>query len=59
MVIGHTPQLSGIILSRCENKVFVIDVGISRVYGGHSAAIEIQGTTVTAIYPNKRVVLHK
>jgi hypothetical protein len=59
MVIGHTPQLDGKILSRCEHKVFVVDVGISRVYGGNSAALEIQGSQVTALYPNKRVVLSK
>lgn len=33
MVVGHTPQLSGRVLKRCSGKVFVIDVGISRVYG--------------------------
>jgi hypothetical protein len=59
MVVGHTPQMDGKVLSRCEQKVFVIDVGISRVYGGHSAALEIQGSQVTALYPNKRVVLSK
>jgi hypothetical protein len=59
MVVGHTPQMDGKVLSRCEHKVFVIDVGISRVYGGHSAALEIQGSQVAAIYPNKRVILSK
>lgn len=33
MVVGHTPQMSGKVLRRCGGKVFVIDVGISRVYG--------------------------
>lgn len=57
MVIGHTPQMDGKILSRCQHKVFVIDVGISRVYGGHSAALEILDRSVTALYPGKRIKL--
>lgn len=51
MIVGHTPQLSGKILDRCNGKVLVIDVGISRVYGGHSAALEIVGEIVTGLYP--------
>lgn len=50
MVIGHTPQLTGKILSRCSSRVFVIDVGISKVYGGNRAALEIVGGRVEAIY---------
>ncbi|KAJ3377568.1 hypothetical protein HDU84_008516, partial [Entophlyctis sp. JEL0112] len=51
MVIGHTPQLeTRKILSRCDGRVFVIDVGISRAYGGACAALEIVGDTVTALY---------
>ncbi|KAI8892782.1 Metallo-dependent phosphatase-like protein [Globomyces pollinis-pini] len=57
MVVGHTPQASGEILKRCDGQVYVIDVGISRVYGGHSAAIEIVGDEVTALYASKRVRL--
>ncbi|KAI8907730.1 Metallo-dependent phosphatase-like protein [Powellomyces hirtus] len=58
MVIGHTPQLdSGHILSRCNNRVHVIDVGISAVYGGNHAALEILGDRVTAIYDSHNVVI--
>jgi hypothetical protein len=59
MVVGHTPQLTGKILSRCNHKVHVIDVGISRVYGGHSAALEIIGDSVFGLYPNARVEISK
>lgn len=56
MVVGHTPQLSGKVLKRCRGRVFVVDVGISRVYGGHSAALEIDGDIVTGLYPGgKRI----
>ncbi|KAI8615286.1 hypothetical protein BC830DRAFT_1123407 [Chytriomyces sp. MP71] len=51
MVIGHTPQLAtGEILSRCDGRVFVIDVGITTRYGGNCAALEIVEDTVTALY---------
>ncbi|KAJ3054722.1 hypothetical protein HK097_000968 [Rhizophlyctis rosea] len=56
MVIGHTPQRDGRILSRCKGRVFVIDVGISRVYGGNAAALEIVGDRVKALYPSGKVV---
>jgi hypothetical protein len=52
MVVGHTPQLNGMILSRCDGKMFVIDVGISRIYGGNSAALEILGDEVYVLYRN-------
>lgn len=58
MIIGHTPQTNGEILRRCNSKVFVIDVGISRFYGGHSGALEIIGNTITALYPGRRVQLN-
>ena len=57
MVVGHTPQLNGRILSRCKGKFFVIDVGISRVYGGNSAAMEIIGDKIYARYPSRPRVL--
>ncbi|KAH6560086.1 hypothetical protein BASA60_000085 [Batrachochytrium salamandrivorans] len=57
MVVGHTPQLDGTVLSRCNGKLHVIDVGISRVYGGNSAAIEIIGGDVYALYPGQDPLL--
>ncbi|KAJ3404195.1 hypothetical protein HDV05_007313 [Chytridiales sp. JEL 0842] len=50
MVLGHTPQMSGQILTRCNGKVFVIDVGISSYYGSNCAALEIVGDKVTGLY---------
>ncbi|KAF9344533.1 hypothetical protein BGX26_004259 [Mortierella sp. AD094] len=42
LISGHTPQYrTGKILSLCNGGYMVIDVGISRYYGGHLAAIEI------------------
>ncbi|RKP08961.1 Metallo-dependent phosphatase-like protein, partial [Thamnocephalis sphaerospora] len=41
MVVGHTVQDDGHILSRCRERFFVIDVGISKAIRGHQAALEI------------------
>jgi hypothetical protein len=40
MVIGHTVQDAGI-GSACEGRVWRIDVGLARVYGGPIQALEI------------------
>lgn len=50
-------DIKGVILPKCGNSVYVIDVGISRVYGGYSAALEIMGDVVTAIYPKGRFTM--
>ncbi|ORX49192.1 Metallo-dependent phosphatase [Hesseltinella vesiculosa] len=57
MIIGHTPQLDGQILTRCDGKIIVIDIGLSWVYGGHAGALEIDGEKLTAIYKSGRVDL--
>ncbi|RKP09030.1 Metallo-dependent phosphatase-like protein, partial [Thamnocephalis sphaerospora] len=41
MVTGHTLQNKGQVLTRCDGRLFVIDVGISRAYKGAQAAIDI------------------
>ncbi|KAG0217261.1 hypothetical protein BGX33_011021 [Mortierella sp. NVP41] len=63
LISGHTPQYrTGKILSICNGGYMVIDVGISKYYGGHLAALEIiendDGTqSVYALYPGgKRLV---
>jgi calcineurin-like phosphoesterase family protein len=40
MVVGHTPQQGGI-TSACNERVWRIDVGLSRFYGGPTQALEI------------------
>lgn len=45
MVVGHTPQESGI-SSACGDRVFRIDVGMSRFYGGPVQVLDIQGDAV-------------
>lgn len=45
MVVGHTPQQHGI-TSACEDKVWRIDTGMSRFYGGPVEVLELQGDRV-------------
>ncbi|MBK7584292.1 MAG: metallophosphoesterase [Myxococcales bacterium] len=48
MVVGHTVQKSGI-TSGCAGKVWRIDVGLARHYGGRPAVLEIRGDTLTPL----------
>lgn len=48
MVVGHTVQPSGI-SNDCDGKIWRIDVGMARHYGGKPAALEIVGETLTAL----------
>ncbi|TPV94764.1 MAG: calcineurin [Myxococcales bacterium FL481] len=45
MVVGHTPQLSGI-TSACDQRVWRIDVGMAAHYGGPTQALEITSAGV-------------
>jgi hypothetical protein len=46
MVVGHTPQQHGI-TSSCDDKVWRIDTGMSRFYGGTVQVLELEGDRVT------------
>ncbi|HEX2670949.1 MAG TPA: metallophosphoesterase [Polyangiaceae bacterium] len=48
MVVGHTVQQQGI-NSACEGKVWRIDVGLSRYYGGKPSVLEIRREQVRAL----------
>lgn len=55
MVVGHTPQPSGI-TEACAGRVWRIDVGMARHYGGRPAALEITSKGVRALdeaHPSK------
>src|SRR6188768_4300863 len=45
LVVGHTVQQQGI-NSACDGKVWRIDVGLSRFYGGKPSVLEIRGDQV-------------
>lgn len=57
MVVGHTTQRSGRVLSRCGGALLAIDTGISGHYGAHAAALELRDGDAWAIYPEGRVDL--
>ena len=48
MVLGHTVQREGI-ASRCDGKLWLIDVGMASHYGGVPAALEIKASGETTI----------
>lgn len=48
MVVGHTVQARGI-TSACDGKVWRIDVGMAKHYGGEPAALEIRGDELTVL----------
>lgn len=48
MVVGHTVQQAGI-SAACDEKVFRIDVGMSKFYGGSVQVLEIQDGKVTIL----------
>ncbi len=59
-VTGHTPQATGRIMPRFENRVFLIDTGmLAAVYKGRPSALEIKDGVITAIYTDRRDVLVK
>lgn len=52
MVVGHTVQRSGGITSACNGRLYRIDVGLARHYGGPIAFLRIEGAKVSAqVFP--------
>lgn len=57
-VVGHTPQATGRIQARFDNRVFLIDTGmLASVYRGVPSALEIIDDTIVAVYPGERQIL--
>jgi len=48
MVVGHTVQAAGI-TAYCGGRLWCIDVGMARHYGGRPEILEIQGTRVKSL----------
>ena len=48
MIVGHTPQPSGI-NSACEGRVWRIDTGLSRYYGGPMQVLEVAEGSVRVL----------
>lgn len=41
LIMGHTPQFTGI-RTRCDGRVYIIDTGLSRAYGGRPSALDVK-----------------
>jgi hypothetical protein len=58
IVVAHTVTKTGRIQSRFDGRVIMIDVGMSPVYRGSLAALEVAGDgTISALYPDSRAVI--
>jgi hypothetical protein len=55
MVLGHTVQETGKITARCNGRVLLIDVGISRAYYANLAALELTNEYARGLYPDGEV----
>ncbi len=56
LVIAHTPT-KGMILPRFGGKVLLVDVGLSQVYGGHTACLLVEGGKAYALHHGQKVAL--
>ena len=57
IVIAHTPTKGGMVLPRFEGKVLMIDVGLSQVYGSHSACLIVEDGKAQALHRGNKVPL--
>ena len=59
IVVAHTVTSDGRIKHRFNERLFLIDTGMQPAYaqGGRASALEIVGTSFTAIYADRRDVL--
>ncbi len=48
IVVGHTPQMQGI-TSACDGKVWRVDTGMARYYGGPIQVLSIEGDDVRVL----------
>ena len=56
IVIAHTPT-PGLVLSRFDGRVVMIDVGMSKAYGGAMANLLIEGDAMMALHRGQRIAL--
>ena len=49
MVVGHTPQRSGHVEAYCDDRLIVVDVGMSKWMYGHLSALELSSNDIGEI----------
>ena len=57
IVIGHTPTEGFLVFPRYGGRVLLIDVGLSKHYGGPPAALILEGGQAFALHRGKRLPL--
>ena len=57
VVVGHSVTATRRISPRFDNRVFLIDTGMLRLYGGRASALEFAGAKTSAIYLDRRDAL--
>jgi len=57
IVIGHTPTEGFLVFPRYGGRVLMIDVGLSKYYGGPPAALILEGGQAFALHRGKRLPL--
>lgn len=56
-VVGHTPTLTGRVVSRFDGRVVRLDTGmLSSHYGGRASALIIEGGELSVVYPGEERV---
>jgi hypothetical protein len=55
MVVGHSVHKQ--ITTRCGGRLHLIDIGISKVYGGRIGGWQCENDVVKAVYPNSQLIL--
>ncbi|PRQ03878.1 Calcineurin-like phosphoesterase [Enhygromyxa salina] len=53
MIVGHTVHTEGI-TSACDDRVWMVDVGMASYYGGPTEVLEIRGDAVTVLRASDR-----
>ena len=56
MVLGHTVT-EGLVMPRYQGRVVLIDVGLSKFYGGPPASLLLEGGQAFAVHRGKRLPL--
>jgi hypothetical protein len=57
MVVGHTPTEGFLVFPRYGGRLLMIDVGLSKYYGGPPAALILEGGQAFALHRGKRLPL--
>lgn len=58
VVAAHSPSATGTIRARAEGALLLIDTGmLAEVYGGRPAALVMEATGISAVYPGERQLL--